>query len=158
MSKEDDPLSLSIPSALFGEPPPSSKVFSFEFRLKPEENEEKKSGSQKLKHSPWGGELEGPLQVAQAWQLVLGLWKPLTEAKIQEASPSTQRACGSVELGHQCQLTAPLLTAHRGSAQWLFLSASAHIQSRSADSSWSRGVLPWVKPSGTLWPMAAAWS
>lgn len=110
-------------------------VFSFESRLKPEKNEEKKRRSQKLKHSPCGGELEGPLQVAQAWQLVLGLWKPLTEAKIQEASPSTHRACGSVELGHQCQLTALILTAHRGSAQWLFLSASAHIQSGSADPS-----------------------
>lgn len=38
--------------------------------------------SWKLKRSPRGGELEGPLQVAQAWQLVLGLRKiPLTDVK-----------------------------------------------------------------------------
>lgn len=67
VTKEDD-LTLSLA--------PWSKYHStifkhFESRLKLE----KKGKQGKPKHSPWVGELDGPLQVAQAWQLVLGLWK-----------------------------------------------------------------------------------
>lgn len=58
-------------------------MLSFTSRLKPENKERGRVKSA-------GGELEGPLQVAQARQLVRGLWKrPLTEAKeLGEQTPA----------------------------------------------------------------------
>lgn len=75
--REGGPHSLSTP------PRPPLQVLSFTSRLKPENKERGRVKSA-------GGELEGPLQVAQARQLVRGLWKmPLTEAKeLGEQTPA----------------------------------------------------------------------
>lgn len=79
--------SLSISNA--EELPPPSRGFSLESRLKPEKNKEqkvagvggkkKKKATKKTEVKSMGWELEGPLQVAQAWQLVLGLWDSLSQ-------------------------------------------------------------------------------
>jgi len=53
VTKEDGHYSLSIPDALSGEEPPlPSRGFSFESRLKPEKNKEKKGGAKKKKKNP----------------------------------------------------------------------------------------------------------
>lgn len=77
MTKNEDRHSLSIPDTLFGEEihHPLYFFFFFESRLKPEKNKDKKREEPNIEAKSMGSrELEGLLQVTQAWQLVLGLW------------------------------------------------------------------------------------
>lgn len=152
-------LLLSIPDALFGkEPPPPSRGFSFESRLKPEKNKEKKGGAKrrrKKKHHPKNPEVKSmgwgarrPPSSSSGLAACAGLGEDFLSQRLNNSGSKPEHAEGLWVCGAGPPGSINRSHSNQTQGRAVFLSVSAQVRSAQTPTGPGNVSSPWAPPSG----------